>query len=39
MFDFTLKHVLETKIGKTNELSKRPDWKVGIKKIMKIKYF
>ena len=28
-FDFTLKHVLETKIGKANRLSRRLDWKVG----------
>ena len=27
-FNFTLKHVSETKMGKTDELSKRPDWKV-----------
>jgi len=31
-FDFTLKHVLETKIEKTDGLSKRPDWKVGVEK-------
>ena len=31
-FDFTLKHVSETKMRKTDELSKRPDWKVGIEK-------
>ena len=31
-FDFTLKHVLETKMRKADELSKRPDWKVGIEK-------
>ena len=29
-FDFTLKHVPETKIGKVDGLSKRPDWKVGV---------
>ena len=29
-FDFTLKHILGTKIGKANGLSRRPDWKVGI---------
>ena len=29
-FDFILKHVSETKIKKTEGLSKRPDWKVGI---------
>ena len=28
-FDFTLKHVPGTKIGKTDGLSRRPDWKVG----------
>ena len=31
-FDFTLKHVLRTKIEKTDRLSKRLDWKVGIEK-------
>ena len=30
-FDFTLKHVSETKIGKANRLSRRLDWKVGVK--------
>ena len=29
-FDFTLKHVIGTKIGKADELSRRSDWKVGI---------
>ena len=29
-FDFTLKHVPGTKMGKANGLSRRPDWKVGI---------
>jgi len=28
-FDFTLKHVLGIKMGKTNGLSRRLDWKVG----------
>ena len=28
-FDFTLKHVPGTKMGKTDGLSRRPDWKVG----------
>ena len=31
-FDFTLKHVLETKIEKADRLSKRPDWKIDIEK-------
>ena len=31
-FDFTLKHVLGTKMGKADRLSKRLDWKVGVKK-------
>jgi len=31
-FDFTLKNVLETKIEKTNRLSRRLDWKVGVEK-------
>ena len=31
-FNFTLKHVSETKIGKMDRLSKRLDWKVGVAK-------
>jgi len=31
-FDFTLKHVPGTKMGKADRLSRRPDWKVGIEK-------
>jgi len=31
-FNFTLKHVLETKMGKTDGLSRRLDWKVDIEK-------
>ena len=31
-FDLTLKHVLGTKIGKADELSKRLDWKVEVEK-------
>ena len=29
-FDFTLKHVLGTKMGKVDRLSRRLDWKVGV---------
>ena len=29
-FDFTLKHVLETKIEKSDGLSRQPDWKIGV---------
>jgi len=29
-FDFTLKHVLGTKMGKADRLSRRLDWKVGV---------
>jgi len=29
-FDFTLKHVPGTKMGKVDRLSRRPDWKVGV---------
>ena len=29
-FDFILKHVPETKIGKADGLSRRSDWKVGV---------
>ena len=31
-FDFTLKHVPGTRIGKADGLSRRPDWKVGVDK-------
>ena len=31
-FDFTLKHVAETKMGKADGLSRRADWKVGTDK-------
>jgi len=31
-FNFTLKHVPGTKMGKVNSLSRRPDWKVGVEK-------
>ena len=31
-FDFTLKYVPGSKIGKTDSLSRRPDWKVGVEK-------
>jgi len=31
-FDFTLKHVLGSKMGKADSLSRRPDWKVGVEK-------
>ena len=31
-FDFTLKHVAGTKMGKADGLSRRADWKVGIDK-------
>ena len=29
-FNFTLKHILETKMEKTDSLSKRPDQKIGM---------
>jgi len=31
-FNFTLKHVPGSKMGKADSLSKRPDWKVGVDK-------
>ena len=31
-FDFMLKHVPESKMGKADSLSKRPDWEVRIEK-------
>jgi len=31
-FDFTLKHVLGSKMGKADNLSRRPDWEVGVEK-------
>jgi len=32
IFDFTLKYVPGTKMGKTDRLSRRPDWKVRMEK-------
>jgi len=34
-FDFTLKHVLETKMEKADQPSRRLDWKVGVEKDKK----
>ena len=31
-FDFTLKHVLGSKMGKANSLNKRPDWEIGVER-------
>jgi len=31
-FNFTLKHVPGSKIGKADSLSRRPDWKIGVEK-------
>jgi len=31
-FDFTLKHVPRSKMGKADSLSRRPDWEVGVEK-------
>ena len=31
-FNFTLKHIPESKIGKVDSLSRRPDWKVGVER-------
>jgi len=31
-FDFTLKHVPESKMGKADSLSRRPDWEVGVER-------
>ena len=31
-FDFTLKYVAESKMGKVNGLSRRTDWKVEVEK-------
>ena len=31
-FDFTLKHIPETRMGKANGLSRRSDWKVGVER-------
>ena len=38
-FDFTLKHVPGTKIGKANGLSRRSDWKVGVENDNKNQIF
>ena len=29
-FNFTLKHILGTRIGKIDSLSRRPDWQMGV---------
>ena len=31
-FDFVLKHILGSKIGKADGLSRRPDWEVGVER-------
>jgi len=31
-FDFALKHISGTKIGKTDSLSRRPDWEVEVER-------
>jgi len=31
-FDFVLKHVPGSRIGKADSFSRRPDWKVGVEK-------
>jgi len=31
-FDFVLKHITGSKMGKADGLSRRPDWEVGVKK-------
>ena len=31
-FDFVLKHIPRTKMEKTDSLSRRPDWKVGVER-------
>jgi len=31
-FDFTLKHVPRSKMGKADSLSRRPDWEIGVEK-------
>ena len=38
-FDFTLKHMLETRMGKTDGLSRRLDWKVGVDRDNKDQVF
>jgi len=38
-FNFTLKHVSETKMRKVNRLSRRLDWKVGVKRDNKNQVF
>jgi len=37
-FDFTLKYVPGTKMGKADKLSRRPNWKIGVKKTIKTKH-
>ena len=36
-FDFMLKHIPESRMGKTDSLSRRPDWEVGVERNNKNK--
>ena len=38
-FDFTLKHMLGTRMGKADGLSRRSDWKVGVDRVNKNQIF
>jgi len=38
-FDFTLKHILGTRMGKADGLSRRSDWKVGVERDNKDQIF
>jgi len=31
-FDFMLKHIPESRMGKADSLSRRPDWEVGVER-------
>jgi len=31
-FDFVLKHISRSKMGKVDRLSRRPDWEVGVER-------
>ena len=31
-FDFTLKHIPGSRMGKADSLSRRPDWEIGVEK-------
>jgi len=33
-FDFTLKHIPGSKMGKADSLSRKPDWEIGVERVL-----